>query len=315
MWTRDREPDRRGATGRSGAGVTGTRPFARPATLRSPEPVRIALLADLHVPPEGPDGPASPFAGDPVERLSAAVEDLADRDADAVVCAGDLAHLGRPAGFDRAADALSGLSAPLFAVPGNHDLGRGVPGGLSPPAFADRFGAGVDPFVRRVGGVDVAGLAAPDGRVPPESVAALWERLGPRPAILVVHHPLAAATGALAATSFDRDLVVDPLSGGGLDRLLGTAPVDLVVGGHLHLSLLAAGTAWSEVVAPPLCTYPAGYLLLDVSPRGTTVRFVPVRTDDRLRDHRRGLSEADRQLADIAADRLQGLPAVDLRSA
>jgi hypothetical protein len=69
------------------------------------------------------------------------------------------------------------------------------------------------------------------------------------------------------------------------------------------------------VVAPPLCTYPAGYLLLDVSPRGTTVRFVPVRTDDRLRDHRRGLSEADRQLADIAADRLQGLPAVDLRSA
>jgi len=78
----------------------------RPAADRT---TRLALVADTHV-----------HAGNETW-LRRAVADVADRDVDAVLHAGDLSGDGRPEEFDRFDAAVADLSAPLYVVPGNHD--------------------------------------------------------------------------------------------------------------------------------------------------------------------------------------------------
>ena len=74
--------------------------------------VRIAQLSDLHI------GLAK--APQAAENLRKAVKIINDRGVDAVVVTGDIGE--KPSDWDEARDILGKLQAPVYYVPGNHDV-------------------------------------------------------------------------------------------------------------------------------------------------------------------------------------------------
>ncbi|MFZ5449817.1 MAG: metallophosphoesterase family protein [Thermodesulfobacteriota bacterium] len=108
--------------------------------------LRLALLADAHL-KNGHN--RSPEA----QALARAVAEISflSEPPDLVLFAGDLAHKGRPDALDLGREILSGLTAPVWAVRGEGDCGRG---GVEP--WVRRFG--LPSFSRRYRGVNFLGL-------------------------------------------------------------------------------------------------------------------------------------------------------------
>jgi len=296
--------------------------FARP---RCATPTTLAVFADPHLSTRKV-GTWKRFH-ETERRLSAAVADVNRRGVDAVVVAGDLTENGHPADFERVHDLLGDLAPPALAVPGNHDVPMAGDPHETPPvgAFERRFAPGGFPFHARVGGVDVVGLntaSAPDGSlsdshegaVSPPALSWLAETLPEVETPLVVgHHPLAGAD--------DDDLPVGkwrssvPLrDADALRETMAAGDAPLYLSAHLHVPTVARAGAVRELVVPPLCSFPQGYVLLRVGPAGTTVRYVPVADgaaaceaylaaiDDKPK------SEA---VVRLAADRFESLPLAD----
>jgi len=227
--------------------------------------LRIAHISDLHIPPLPAMRPAQ-LAG---KRLlgwlswhhkwkgehSMAVLDalrahLEEVRPDHICVTGDLTFTTHPEEVDRAAAWLAALgdAATISLVPGNHDAY--VPGSLDyalekwAPWMRDDAGRGGFPYLHRRGPVDIVGLSsavptAPGvslGRVGRRQAGAAFDllqriRRDGRPTILMLHHPPQdGATRRLRALS-DRHLLQD---------VLGRAPVDLVLHGHLHVPTRAA---------------------------------------------------------------------------
>jgi predicted MPP superfamily phosphohydrolase len=76
--------------------------------------MRLAHVSDLHFGHHDPKVAATLAA------------DLAAQSPDLVVVSGDLTQRGTPEEFELARAFLDSLAAPVFAVPGNHDLGRNL---------------------------------------------------------------------------------------------------------------------------------------------------------------------------------------------
>ncbi|WP_309665276.1 phosphodiesterase [Tabrizicola sp.] len=88
----------------------------------------IAHLSDPHVCP-----PGTLYQGllDSNARFAAAVDQVRALDPDLVILTGDIAEHGDPAEYALASQILSRLTAPLLAIPGNHDDRAAFRAGLS----------------------------------------------------------------------------------------------------------------------------------------------------------------------------------------
>lgn len=151
---------------------------------------RILHTADLHLAGDEPDR---------WEALDAVLEAAGDRDADAVLVAGDLLDRGEDHAELRARvrERLDGAPAPVLVLPGNHDREAYAPG--------QDWGDGVrllldEPVsTARVGDVRVLGVPFPSRPVPfaglrRRVVAAIDELAGDAPRLLAMHGTLVDAS-------------------------------------------------------------------------------------------------------------------------
>ena len=201
--------------------------------------MRLAHVSDLHF------GHHDPVVSDTL------AADLAGQHPDLVVVSGDFTQVGSHEEFQMACRFLKSLSAPYFAVPGNHDLGRNVfRRFLDPYGLYRRYIAPeIEPVLtvnRPEAHIVLAGLNTTrralidrdwsNGSINRGQVAALETKFQSAPAdavrIVVAHHPLmqpalptlkptlAVRRSAMALAAFER------------------MGVRLVLSGHFHLSFV-----------------------------------------------------------------------------
>lgn len=197
-----------------------------------PDTIRIAHLSDLHF-------------GRHDGRLAALLlEDLARLGPDLVVVSGDFAQIGSRREFAAARRFLDQLAAPVFAVPGNHD----VPARNVFKRFADPYGRyrrfiadELEPFLE-IGPVAIAGLNTArrlrpgwnwaNGSISRRQLARLGRRFTNSAAgavrIVVAHHPLMQPEIPVRIQTVKRaDLALETFAQLG---------VQLVLSGHFHMS-------------------------------------------------------------------------------
>jgi 3',5'-cyclic AMP phosphodiesterase CpdA len=222
--------------------------------------LRLALLADTHVPGDRRHGPRGM---NPWEQLRAAAAQVAAARPDGVVICGDVARLeGREEDYRELRALLEPVSAvaPVYIAPGNHDdrasLAKVFPERPGRPAPVEgRLVTVVEHEAIRVVVLDsllyvnrVAGLL---GKAQRAWLAGFLPQVADRPAVLFVHHPPTDADG-------------DLLDG---DRLLA------IVEANLHVKAIFHGHAhvWSvgRRGRLPVVSLPAlGYNFDDAQPVG-----------------------------------------------
>ena len=308
------------ATDRHGAAVddptVADAVVARLDAPRTDDPVRLAVLADPHV--TGEATRTWKVYHRTVERLRTAIADVESQGVDAVLLAGDLTKDGAPAEFALADELLADLSTPFVAVPGNHDVPKPRwDDHHTPPAeaFARAYAAGTYPFVERIGGLDLVGLnsaSARDGSLADTHEGAVgaatrdWlTRTLPEleHPIVLLHHNLShprTHTGSFPDADFYQVADAAPLR-----ETLVAGGAELVISGHIHWPAIGERDGLTELVAPAVCSYPQAYLLLEIGPEGTTVRFVPLADRPGLEeayDHARRGNDHGRGIATWADD-------------
>jgi 3',5'-cyclic AMP phosphodiesterase CpdA len=197
--------------------------------------MRLVHLSDLHF-------------GHHDEVVAASLAaDLRTQAPNLVVVSGDFTQRGTVKEFEAARAFLASLPAPVFAVPGNHDLGRNVIRRfLDPYGLYRRYIApDIEPFLEQ-GGVALAGLNTTrraladrdwsNGSINRHQLATLgetFERAPPEAVrIVVAHHPLMQPAGpTLNPTQAVRrsDLALEAFA---------ALRVRLVLSGHFHLSFV-----------------------------------------------------------------------------
>jgi 3',5'-cyclic AMP phosphodiesterase CpdA len=175
--------------------------------------------------------------GEAWEPLGALGELISDLPPDLLVVTGDLAHRGRRAELETAAQLLQGLGLPFLAVPGNHDIPYTIPArftrtfaewerifGPTEPEYASEGVVvvglnSVRPWRQQGGALDAEPLARAMARLQDGSPDALR--------MVALHHHLAAPPWRAARKRplSRRDDVL---------RTLVAAGAELVVGGHVH---------------------------------------------------------------------------------
>ncbi|MFB6068528.1 MAG: metallophosphoesterase [Halobacterium sp.] len=287
------------------------------------------MVADPHV-ADGADGTWKVYhraAG----RFQSALRRAERLESDAVVVPGDLTRDGRPAEFDRVDALFASADVPVVAVPGNHDVPKSTDDHDTPAVgeFADSYAGGEFPVVRQVGGVDVVGVntAGGDGR--------LWDTheggvsasqldrvdaalAGADAPLLVAHHPLADATshaGPVAPSPLHPPVRrADRLS-----AVLDRHEVPLAVTGHNHWPAVGRLGGTRTLAAPATCSFPPGMVVLDVSPDGTTVTFLPLADREGfLEAYRHAVAGSERSraiAARVSGGHFEELPFVDAAGA
>ncbi len=209
----------------------------------APRPLRVALLADIHV------GKGNPAVIE--EHLRGVIADLNAARPDLVLVAGDVVNLGdRPELARRARELLLTVDAPLVMVMGNHDHGFGA-WMLGEPWGAgwETFGRAFHPlpfFQLTVGGWDFVGFDSGPSTVSPrvlvrglspagvaelDDAIAASGRAGHRGVVLLSHAPTRALLGDHA----------DPASRGVAGRMRDG-------GAALEASMLAAAARGQRVL-------------------------------------------------------------------
>lgn len=314
-----------------------TATVARLSCPRTAERTRVAVIADPHVTPRAEGTPMVYHRS--ADRLRAALDDAKRRDVDAVLSAGDLTKDGAPWEYDLLDDILAELDLPFLSVPGNHDVPKAPTEEYeygddheTPPVerFERTYASQEYPFVERVGGVDVLALNTAsqpdgslqhthDGQVDDEDVAWLEGALDEASApVVLMHHNTPAMydqfrTHREAGYS---EMGIPPVlrDPHPLMDVLTSAEAPLVLTGHLHnVGAARTGPTW-EVTTPATGSFPQGYLIVDVGPEGTAVRYVPVADIEGMTEaHYARWSEGATSAgyASFAAVRLASLPLVD----
>lgn len=301
------------------------------------ERTRFAVVADPHVSTRE-EGTSKLFELTE-QHFAAAIDDIATRDVDAVLSPGDLTKDGELWNYEAVEDVLTALDAPFYAVPGNHDVPKDRDEHDAPAL--DRFTevyTPTEPIARgpdglsfrvRVGDLDVFGLNTSGsadrlfdsheghvGAAQREWLAA--ELDAAEDPLVLMHHNLPGITAQLDAhrEAVEPEFADIPAmrEGDALVETLAEGDVGLVCSGHYHIPAMAVTGGVREIATPTTCSFPQAYLLCDVTPSGTTVRFVPVADDSGLENaHARRVadSETARGLTAIAAARMARFPLVD----
>ncbi len=202
--------------------------------------IRVAHLSDLHF---GAHRPAL---------VPLLLEDIARFSPDAIAISGDLTQRAREEEFREAAAFIAALSAPVVAVPGNHDIPAGA---IFERMFDPRrrwrefIADTTEPVVTLPGlaliGLDTVRRAQPHldwsaGGISTSRLARLSARIDAaagRTIVVVAHHPLRHP-----ATAQDR---ARPIGATATLSMLRDAGVAAILSGHLHRSGEPAG-------APPV---------------------------------------------------------------
>lgn len=201
--------------------------------------MRLVHISDLHF-----------GHHDPVVSASLGA-DLRSQRPDLVIASGDFTQRGTPAEFEMAHEFLGALGAPVFAVPGNHDLGRNLARRfLDPYGLYRRYIAPeIEPFLEldadgtalALAGLNTTRRALSDrdwshGSINPAQLSALEHSFASARAtalrIVVAHHPLMRPLArTLKPTQEVRraGLALEAMS---------TLGVRLVLSGHFHLSFV-----------------------------------------------------------------------------
>lgn len=305
--------------------------MARLADPTTEDTTRLAIVADPHVSTR--DSGTSKLYDKTLAHFEAAITDAQRRSPDAVLSVGDLTKDGEPWNFDAVDAVIDGLDIPFYSIPGNHDVPKANDAHepLAVDGFADRYaptGQGY-PFHVRIGGVDVLGLNSAgtrqrlyethDGTVDAEQLAWLADTLGvAHNPIVLNHHNLPAMYDEYRAyrDAIDPDIPMPPTTRNPepLVKTLVAGGRPLVFSGHYHIPATAVTEGVREIMAPTTCSFPQGYLMVEVGPRGTSVRLIPVADGAGLRAayHQRATdSAAARALTAMAAIRLAQFPLVD----
>ncbi|HVS84596.1 MAG TPA: metallophosphoesterase, partial [Gaiellaceae bacterium] len=192
---------------------------------------RILHLSDLHV---------GTHEDNAVER---ALVTLVERvRPELLVASGDLTDRGRREQHERAHAFLTGLGVPVLAVPGNHDIRRG----LAPFREFERVWQTTEPEHRaesfRVVGLNsVRPLRYQGGALSRGQLAAVAGRLGQAPwRVVVLHHHLLGAPWRAARKRpvSHRNAVLRSLIDSG---------ADLILAGHIHQSAVSARREFAVV--------------------------------------------------------------------
>jgi DNA repair exonuclease SbcCD nuclease subunit len=234
--------------------------------------VRIGVLSDLHLSVPGtPDGRwinPQPL-GRSADLLDEALGQLARAGVDAVLLLGDLAEHGSPREFGMLRARIPGVTAPIWAVAGNHDLTElddpldhadvqspGVPGQCRGPVH---IAAGM---LRRTGRGEFTDELPPFTW--PAGQAVVWLSHFP---VLPTRQILAEAELPHAGDLTNRAQVAGALSGH-------PGPV-VVLAGHLHVHLAVSAGNILQLDHPALVEWPHGLAILDIAntSRGLEVRW------------------------------------------
>jgi DNA repair exonuclease SbcCD nuclease subunit len=276
---------------------------------RSAKRTRIAHIADPHVSREAEGTPMVYHRSG--ARLRRALSDAAERGVDAVAFAGDLTKDGAPAEYEYFDDIVADVELPWFAVPGNHDVPKAPVEEYeygddhdTPPVerFEREYSPGGElPFVERVGGVEVVGLntaSMPDGSLRESHDGAVSDRQVEwlestlpdldTPVVLMHHNTPAMFDQLRRFRDRNRPEMGLPPVFREPEALVGALRehgVGLALTGHLHNPGIATTGSLHEIAGPASGSFPQAYLLIDIGPSGTTVRYVPLAGED-------GMSEA-----------------------
>ena len=196
--------------------------------------MRIAHISDLHF---GHHDPAV---------AAGLAADLKSQAPDLVVASGDFTQRGTASEFEMARSFLASLAAPVFAVPGNHDLGRNlVRRFLDPYGMYRRYIApDIEPFLE-TDGVALAGLNTTrralsdrdwsNGSINPASVTSSTPpSAAPRPG--APHRRRSSPADEAAAADAEAD-ARGRRSALALEAFAALG-VRLVLSGHFHLSFV-----------------------------------------------------------------------------
>ena len=209
----------------------------------------IAQITDPHLRAEGTRlfGAVDTFGA-----LQCAIDHLnaSDPGPDAVIVTGDLVHDGEAEDYTALTDLLQRLSAPVFAVPGNHDsreLSRRALAfaGIVPDAGPVCFAADAGPV--QLIGLDSLVEGHAHGHLGGEQLTWLDEQLAVEPdspTLLFLHHPpFATGIGFMDAIRLD--------DADALAAVIGKrGHVGLIACGHVHRMIVGQLAAVPVVVGP-----------------------------------------------------------------
>lgn len=198
----------------------------------------IAQITDFHVRAHGAEGT---FGIDNNAKLSAAVVMLNELEPvpDVVIGTGDLVNGGRPEEYLALRDLLAPLEAPIYLIPGNHDVRKYLRETVSEHDYLNGEGEFINYVVEkyplRLIALDSTIADAHNGVVCAERLAWLKARLEEapeRPTLIFMHHP-PFKTGIWWMDGIG---IVDGISG--LRDLLDAHPqVQRILCGHLHRAI------------------------------------------------------------------------------
>jgi 3',5'-cyclic AMP phosphodiesterase CpdA len=189
--------------------------------------VLIAQITDTHV---TRDGVQARYLGETIAHLNARQPHPA-----VVLLSGDTVNTGRPEQYEILRDLLAQSSAPVYAVPGNHDAREAfrstVPRRHFPGVTSERLNYVIDGGVVRLIGLDTSEAGRPGGFLDDATLEWLDATLATapsQPTLIFMHHP-PFRTGVNAA---------DLLGFRGLAhfrRIVASHPaVRRIIAGHIH---------------------------------------------------------------------------------
>jgi 3',5'-cyclic-AMP phosphodiesterase len=226
----------------------------------------LVQLSDLHV----RIGPGDDRAARRLEATVAAVAVL-DPTPDAILISGDLVDVASPAAYERVRELLAPLSAPVHAIPGNHDDRD-----LLRAAFGSADGSR-GRVTQRCGSLRLVGCDSilpgrDDGRLDDEELAWLDAALAEEPdtpTVVAMHHP-----PVLTGIKIVDEIGLPEADRLGLARILERHPqVRLVTCGHSHRTMAAA------IAGRPLLVCPSTDLQLRLDLRPDSQRGIEL-TDE-----------------------------------
>ncbi|HUR46377.1 MAG TPA: metallophosphoesterase [Candidatus Saccharimonadales bacterium] len=241
--------------------------------------IRIALLSDTHVNRNGTNDGQDLYRG-PFERAIGMVN---TSKVDLVLFTGDLTQDGKPEQIKDFLSQIQKLSAPVFYVPGNHDVGNKIipgKGGTVTEARVVQFEKELGPsfFSKTAAGVRVIGINSPLLGSGFEREKVMWNFLEkelsqPRrePTIVFSHYPVFLKTPDEGGGDYWN---MEPEPRKRLLDLLKKGEVKTMLSGHLHRDLVNRWEGILFVSTRPISfglpkgKQPQGWTLVTLPPNG-----------------------------------------------
>lgn len=257
-----------------------------PAPRATGTPTRIALVSDIHV-QQSTNEEKRLY---PV-RFAKTIEAVNAAQVDLVLIAGDLTEHGSPSELAEFRQKIKGFKAPVWFVPGNHDLGnKRMKGKKDETNFARNrafeLEMGRSFFVRKHAGVRVIGINSCifGSGLPREKQ--MWEFLeeqlakpSPLPTVLLQHHPPFLKSVDEAGGDYFN---MEPYPRARLLALARQAEAKIILSGHLHRGLTNYYGRLPLLTTPPVSFSLAkgkqreGWTLLSISKKEATWQFQPL---------------------------------------